>query len=322
MNRLLIGTPGGSLPPPPTRDRACRVRLSFSGLAVETQQYGRLPWYDPALFALTNAADREAVYAAKLSNGDRHCIMTFDPDLGHVNRLGPYNNIQIPYAHMTHPDLMRRDTREVIGHGLTPLVNLGCDHEDGVPYFQNALDRLHVLNECLRADPADLTRYVIVVPGWDGTFYGWSPDEITEFGRVFRSLMPQGYLAIEHDPGHIPVGGGIGDWQPGGPMSTYDVLLSEFAFGDDVPPDDSLWQVALRLLGPRWVRPADAPDYMTTEYAISKWYLASGNARGPYYPIAFEWWGTFDWVQWDTTTEACAQQRAYLSAVGYGDCTG
>lgn len=320
------------LPAPPSRDRACRIRLSFSGLTVTTQQYGTLPWYDMALFALTNPADREAVYAAKAAAGDRHCLMSFDPDEGgHVNRLGPYADILIPYSHMLHPDRMRADTREVITHGFTPLINLGCDNEGDGQHLTRALERLQALVICLQADEVDLTPYVVVMPGWDGTFYGWDPAEIETFGHTFRALLPNGYLAIEHDPGHVPIGGGAGDWSLHGPMSTYDIILSEFQF----PPSPTLspeahaaymqqvWQVALRLLGPAWVPPADADAYMTTAYAISKWYLREGTPRGPYYPVAFEWdGGTFAWVQGGTTSANNAQERAYLSALGYGDCTG
>jgi hypothetical protein len=310
-------------PPPPTRTQVCSVRPYFAGLTVVTQQFGTLPWYDMALFCLAAESDRQAVYAAKRAVGATHCLMSFDPDEGGpVNRLGPYKDIRIPYSHMGHPDLMRRDTREVITSGFTPMVNLGCDHEDGVPYFQNALDRLRALVECLKADPADLTQYVLVMPGWDGTFYGWTPEEITEFGRVFRQLLPNGYLAIEHDPGHIPIGGGAGDWSSSGPMSTYDVLLSEYSYGDDAPPSDGMFQVACRLLGAAWVRPPECEPYMDHNYAVAHWYLGQGSPRGPYFAIAFEWWATFDWVQWATTADAIAQQRAYLSALGYGVLTG
>ncbi|HXU02818.1 MAG TPA: hypothetical protein VN903_17755 [Polyangia bacterium] len=312
----------GPLPPPPSRAAVCTVRPYFAGLTVVTQQYGTLPWYDPALFALTSRDDRQAVYNAKRSVGATHCIMTFDPDEGgYVNRLGPYKDIIIPYSHMGHPERMREDTREVLTQGFTPIVNLGCDKDDG-PYYQNALDRLHALVDCLKADPADLTQYVLVTPGWDGTFYGWTIEQITDFGQEFRRLLPNGYLAIEHDPGHIPMGGGPADWAIDGPMATWDVILSEYDYSDDTPPSGSVWQVACRLLGPKWVRPSDCDDYITTEYAIAHWYLGQGNPRGPYFPCAFEWWATYNWVQWRTTAESVASQRAYLSALGYGVATG
>lgn len=326
----------GPFPAPPSRTQACRIRLSFSGLIVSTQQYGVLPWYDMALFALTNPADRGIVYAGKRGNGDRHCLMSFDPDEGgYVNRHGKYKDILIPYSHMLHPDLMRRDTREVITNGFTPLVNLGCDREDNVPYFQNAIERLLALHECLKDDPADLRKYVVVMPGWDGTFYGWEPAELQEFGRIFRDLWPDGYLACEHDPGHIPCGGGAGDYDPdSGRMKDYDILLSEFNY--PINPDtpdfseqmQQVWQVALRLLGPAWVRPDDADDYMTTEYAINKWYLGAGSTRGRYFPCAFEWsGGTLRWTntpddQLIAVSQDNARERAYFSALGYGDCTG
>lgn len=321
---LLLG--GASLPPVPSRAAVCGVRLDFSGTIVVTRQYGRLPWYDMALFCLLDPADRAAVYAAKHAARSTHCLMSFDPDEGtHVNRLGVYDDIIIPYSHMLHPETMVRDTTEVLQNGFTPIVNLGCDREDGVPYFQNAVDRYRALVACLGRDA--LMRYVLTIPGWDGTFYGWEPEEITEFGRIVRDVCPHAYLGIEHDPGHIPVGGGAEDYNPvTGRMRDYDVVLSEFRMPFAPDDGDQLWQVALRLLGPAWVKPPDAPDYMTTEYAIHKWYLSQGSPRGPYFTCAFEWdGGTFRWVQVNPNDLEALQrvsadnqrERDYFVAAGY-----
>lgn len=331
MSRVLLlsGSAGEGLPTQlPSRDQVCRVRHSFAGLTVVTQQYGSLPWYDMALFALAARSDRQRVYDGKHAAGDRHCLMSFDPDEGgYVNRLGPYKNILIPYSHLKYPDRFRTDLVEVLTQDFVPIVNLGCDKDDalGVGYTQ-AVERLRALRDVWAG--TDFHRRCLVLPGWDGVFYGWEPEELEAFGKLFRELFPDGYLAVEHQPGRIPVGGGQGDWKRTGRMSTYDVLLHEFDFpqpkdGNYEENMGNVWQVALRSLGPKWIKPADAPDYMTTAYATGKWYLGEGSDRGPTYVCAFEWsGGTFAWVQGGTTSAQVAADRAYLSALGYGDCTG
>lgn len=321
---MLVGDGGGGLPPVPTRDQVCRVRLSFfGGVIVDSADYGLLPWYDMAMFAVS-PSDRAQAFAGKRRLGDRHCLISFDDDEGgYVNRLGPYANIKIPYSHKQHPDLMRRDTIEILTNGFLPIVNLGSDGPGGIV---TAKPNLEALVDCLGAD--DLMRYVLVMPGWDGTFYGWTPDELQEFGAFFRACVPNGYLAVEHDPGHIPCGGGAGDWdRDTGRMRDYDVVLSEFDFpGGNM---DTVWQVGCRLLGPAWRRPDDCPEWIDTQYAIDHWYLGTGSRRGPYYPIAFETWNPFRWVQQPQQLQALAaaagdiaSQRAYLSSCGWGDCTG
>jgi len=54
------------LPAPPTRSQLCGIECAFQGLSVETQQYGLMPWFEPALGWLDLEADRQAVYDVKI----------------------------------------------------------------------------------------------------------------------------------------------------------------------------------------------------------------------------------------------------------------
>ena len=109
----------------------------------------------------------------------------------------------------------------------------------------------------------DLTPYILFRPGWDAVFYGWGgaqgkgqasqyglrwryvgdkprpgqpstnaldeqQERVRDFGLLFRQILPAGYLSIEHTPGNIPCGEGGGDYAPGGLMTTFDTVLSEF----------------------------------------------------------------------------------------------
>lgn len=298
------------LPPIPTREEVCSVRLTFQGLTVQTAQYGALPWFDAALFSLT-PEDRHAVYAAKLAAGDSHAIIQYDANAGSI-----YDEPDQPYQQMNgpafelHPDAFLAAIREVLVADLIPMIFMGGD--DGEKGYAIASAQLPGLIALLQSGERDYTQDVLISPGWDGVFYGYSPEHITAFGQQFRVLCSHGYLAIEHQPGRIPVGNGPLDWARGGNvMENYDVLLSEFANWPE--KGDQIWQVAARTLGPAYRRPADQPAH---DDLNPPWYLAPGTVRGPYFPVAFEY-AEYPWVRSRISAEEVSQGRAYFKAIGY-----
>lgn len=321
------GGGGGGLPPVPTRDQVCRVRLTFQGLTVNTGQFGSLPWFEPAYVCLDDPADRAAVCRAKRAAGDTHLILECSSTANPVysGEHTPYRDIPINIKKWDDdPTGFRALVEEVILEGLTPIVAFDGDEGDDLDYGDpNARRQLAWMAPLFASSRlGDLNQRILYARLWDGVFYGSSPENIASFGQLFRSILPDGYLGIEHNSGHIPVGGGAGDWANGGPMSTYDVLFSEFDYGPGQPANETIWQVACRLLGPAWRRPDDCPDYITTDYAERHWYLSDGTPRGRYFAIAFEWEGAYLWVRGQSTAEEEAACRAYLSACGYGDLTG
>jgi len=146
-------------------------------------------------------------------------------------------------------------------------------------------------------------------------FYGSSPANIKNFGAEFRKLLPNGYLGIEHNPGHIPTGLGEADWLPGGTMENYDVLLSEFADqSDPAAGNDTIWQVVARC-----VRPYHrAPDQPAGDDPNPPFYLVD-SARGPRFYCAFEYsfnWGAYGWVRYYSTAQEVATHRQYMLNLG------
>ncbi len=212
----------GPFPPVPTRAQVCGMDVTFGGLTVITSQYGVLPWFDVALFSLT-PSDRLNAYAAKRAARDTHAIIEFTDT---ENSL--YDEPNQPYQQMRergfqrYPAAFLDAVREVRRAGFIPEIRLGGDGPTGYPI---ALDNLEHLIPLLQgASPRDLTQDVLINPGWDSVFYGWAPDQIAAFGARFRELCPLGYLAIEFNPGHIPLGEGGDDYVAGGRMTTFDVL--------------------------------------------------------------------------------------------------
>lgn len=290
----------------PTRDRVCSVGLKFQGLTVNSTQFGQLPWFDAALFSL-QPGDRAQLYPQLRSAGNTHAI------IGYTSRRGDsiYNEPGQPYQQMTDPGFELDDAafssavREVLSAGLVPMVFL--DGDNGQLGYATAVKQLPNLARAL----GSLYKYVLVSPGWDGVFYGYTPQQLFDFGAQFRSFFPDGHLAVEHQPGRIPAGGGPGDWLPTGGMATYDVLLSEFMDGN--LHQDSTWQVGGRVLGPAYIRPNEQPS---GDDPNPPFYFASGNPRGAYYSVAFEYY-EYEWVRSLVTASQVENDRNYLKSLGW-----
>lgn len=304
-------------PPVPTRDQVLGMKISFQGLTVKTVQFGTIPWFEPGIVSL-NADDRQSVYAAKKAAGDTHLILGFST--GGILYDEPGNPFQqfIQPDYEANPSLFLSLVEEIILNGFVPVIAFDGDDADNPEHgYPNALRQLPILVSLMKTSKyADLNSYVLYARLWDGVFYGSSPENIKAFGAAFRALLPNGYLAIEHNTGHIPVGGGPGDYAPGGKMVDYDVIMSEFDNGTATAStaNDSIWQVVGRLLGPNWVRPPEMPA--SDDSLHPPWYLAPGNSRGPYYAVAFEF-DEYRWVRGQVSDAQMKTERAYMRQIGY-----
>lgn len=295
-------------PPAPSRDQVCSVQLTLSGLTISTIQYGTQPWFEIAYQTLTSAEDRASVRAQKKAAGDTHLILEFFTNEQSIyDEPGqPWQKAMTPSGE-NNPQWFRGLVEEVIRDGLIPIV--AFDGDDGQTGHFNALRQLPILVSLL----SDLNRYLLYARLWDGVFYGSTPEQIGAFGLAFRNLLPNGYLAIEHNTGHIPVGNGEDDYRLGGLMQPYDVVFSEWG----VPLEqDSFWQVAARLIGPAYRRPPDQPS---ADDPRPPFYLAPGTPRGPYYAISFELVnpGLYAWVRGQCTAAQIQQKQNYVKAAGY-----
>lgn len=139
---------------------------------------------------------------------------------------------------------------------------------------------------------------------------------IKDFGLQFRSILPNGYLALEHTPGNIPVGLGPSDYDRDGLMSTYDTLMGEFA----TVHENSFWQVLARMQRP-FYRPADMPANNpdgTPNDPNPPHYTAQGTPRGPYFYIAYEptTGGVYEWCRGRCSLEDVKQVDSYMRSCG------
>lgn len=307
------------LPAPPTRDQAIHLCTTFQGLTVNTPTYGTLPLFEAAL-PWMSYADRQAVYAAKHAAGNAFCPGG-DTHLVIQIPSGPalYDEPNQPYSADRFPPLDWTNGLTSISTQLNDLV-VEVRQNGFIPVLfmqeDQAISSVEapLVIQALHNDPrGDLSLQAVFMPGWDGVFYGWSPDQIVAWGSAARSLIPQGFIGIEHQPGRFPVGEGGGDWVAGGRMTVFDFILGEY----NEPPDDTIWQIAARSLGPAYVRPPDQPS---GDDPNPPWYFATPSPRGPYTACFFEF-NEYSWIRGGVSLANIIKQRAYGQGVGY-NCGG
>lgn len=315
-------------PKPPTRDQLCAVKMSFQGLTFNTPSYGNVYWWETIAW-WPNPADRQAAYVAKRAAGDTHIII----DLSGAYKEGipgSYNDVGADYSQNL--SALVALAEEAINEGFLIDLRLAGDgrskarNPDGSYPYNDPVGLTYghewLMENLPRIVAAfkHLAPYIIFVPGYDGVFYGWGdppdkpdlqPDRVMAFGKLFRSLLPNGVLGLEFSAGHIPLGEGGGDYQPGGRMQDFDVIYGEFdPFNYH---QDSTWQIVGRL-APEYHRPPDQPpdDDRGVE---GKRYLAVPNPRGPWFFIAFEIL-TYNWVRGRNSPQDIAAYRQYFADMG------
>jgi hypothetical protein len=327
---ILVGLEKGAsvFPAIPTRAQVCGLSTSLAGLTYQTTQYGPIPaWF----YGKLNAEDRAIARAAHRAAGDTHIPIPISEAYKESGTLWP---AALAEGYDWTQDLatMRDILTEAICDGFfidCPLagdgMGAGPDYNDpvGNTYGQQWLmENLQRIVESLQGksgEGQDLTPYMIFRPGWDGVFYGWGipgevpdlqPTRVKDFGALFRSVLPNGYLAIEHTPGNIPCGEGGSDYAAGGLMTTYDTILSEF----NTVHEDSCWQVVARMV-PDYHRPPDQP---AGDDPHPPFYLAPGNPRGPYFYVGFEptKGGVYQWCRGQCSEQDVVDTRNYLKALG------
>ncbi len=336
------------LPRPPTRAELCGIRCQFQGLTVTTQQYGTLPWFEPALGWLALQTDRTAVYDVKAAAGDTHINLALS---------GSYNEIDQAYEHIPGRDYsqdlpaLRALITEAITAGvarglpsgfriLLAMAGDGMGPDPvGMTYgFSWLMQHFEHVWRALRGDGGegpDLTPWIIPMPGYDGVVPGWQPWScVNRYVQMARAVVgPHAALAIELAAGYNSWSGEANDWAtPDG--QCFDVILSEFPYqigpprpippdllnangwrstatNEDRAPYDQVWQIIGALI-PDFRRPADMP---ANDYPNGVPYrLGGGTPRGPYYFSAFEF-DTYGWVRWCPVSQVL-MHRAYLYSLG------
>lgn len=304
-----------SMIPVPNREQLCTAKQTFQGLTVFSQQYGALPLFDPVALWFTgpNAdADCAAVCQAHTSVGDQ--ILTISLS-GQYNEAGQaYQNI--PGADFSNnlSDLSAR-LLSIVRRGLYIDLRLAGDgtapDPAGMTYGH---DWLMANFERIANGLAAVEPYIRWCPAYDAWWYGWSAQQVKDFGTLFRNVMgQQAVLCGEFGINGPHLGNGEKDYQPGGGLYDYDLFQLELDAGNAGGHNDDLWQPGARMIGPAYVRPPDQPH---GDDPSPPFYLIGGTDRGPFHAQAFE-----DWLYYQVRNQCTIQQitdyRDYKRGVGF-----
>ncbi len=283
----------------PTREQVCNGQTTQQGFTVTTTQFGAMPWWG-ACWAWLTQADRSMAAAQLRAHGDTICLIERPSGVPLYNEGGNF------YSPDKFPALSMSDSafaalvEETLGYGFSAVwIFLGGD--DGQAGYPIAVAQVQSLAPAM----GTLNAYACYFPGWDGVFYGYTPEQVASFAAIARSAGAQ-YVGVEGSTGHIPVGNGSADYEPGGLMEGYDVILGEF---NDGQFDDTVWQVLARMQRP-YVRPADQP---ANDDPNPPFYLAQPSPRGPFYFRIFEYY-IYGWVR-GTPASVVAASRAQFAAM-------
>lgn len=338
------------LPTVPTRAQVCGYKGHFQGIVYHTQEFGDFPGF---MLEMLQEQDLYTALAQHKALGDTHVTVSLTGAYRENSPMYP-PRLREGHDHTHKLAEFKATLRKMICAGLFIDLSLGGDgrskpkNSDGTyPYndpvgdtygFEWLMDNIERILKAFRGDidsdapdGEDLTKYILFRPGYDGVFYGWGedhdgvdrqPQRVIDFGAKFRSVLPNGYLAIEHTPGNLPVGEGTYDWAPENydpnrghepyGMRHFDTIMAEF---DNWPQvSDAEWQIAGRTLGPAYHRPSDQPS---GDDPNPPFYLAAGTPRGPWFPVAFEFAKYVESHGSGMTPEEVERGRQYYKALGY-----
>lgn len=297
------------LPQEPTRDEICSSATTLQGLFFNHSSFGNMPLFEACLPWL-DSASRQSVYQAKrVINDKRLCIevpnnkpLYDEPDNAYSPDRFPALSLNID----SFVDLIY----EVINEGFFPQI-----HMDEI---QSESERLMpIIATALRDSKyGNLLRYCILIPGWDGVFYGWPVEAIIKWAEDARAIDPNIYLFLEFSSGHIPFGEGGSDYLPNGRMMIFDGMLSEH--GAWLPYNqlagDQVWQILARIgCYNGYNRPSDQPrddDPNPPNYICD-----SVTPRGKFYSHYFEN-GIYEFVRDKITVDQIKQQNQYIKNLG------
>lgn len=300
-----------ALPSEPTREQILTAPHSFQGLIIPGTSYGNLPWFDGCI-ASFNDSDRKLIYQAKRACGDKVCALDLSWNYAEPGQPYGTGNLVPPCDLSNDLDRLVDLIKEILAAGFYVDLRLAGDGQSNPPYhdyndpvgwtyghqwLMNNLERIVTAVE-------KYIPYIIFCPGYDGVFYGWTPEQVRDYWHKLRYLIgDKGYSAIEYSIGVCHLGDGEATYDGGEP----DLVYQEF---NQNLHDESYWQLAARMLGPDYKRPDDDRNRDTPV-----WYLKKGTPRGKIYWNAYEW-KTYCWTRNRCSISDIERDRDYLRNSG------
>ena len=277
-------------PQTPARSDVLGIHMHFrGGIIVNSPLYGKMPWWPSALSWLSYS-DRQLVYEQMRLVGDTHALIEIPNGLPLYNEAGQF------YSPDKFIAMDWTDNETLMSPQLSQLVDEVI--QEGFKYIIAMDERVDhstkIVQLVMNALSDEQLAFGVVIPGYDGVFYGWTPAQISNWAAVARSIRPNCYLGIEFNIGHIPLGNAISDYEPSGGMKDYDLILGEFP---SPVTGDAVWQILGRCIRPYNRPPQQVGDPNPPFYLID-------SVRGVRYFCAFETSYPYLWVRTDMTNQA------------------
>jgi hypothetical protein len=332
-----IAPPPVPLPPAPTRDQI--ITAQNWGMQGETWSDAtctngqKVPLWDPIITPMS-ADCRLAAYKRKHDvYGDRKVIIPIawgypEPGTALINVNGTDWTNDMPTVRARVLEAVTAGLYvdlNYAGDGASILTTSGaCAWQEITPGYRDYGEQcaealVPLVDAALLGDGSshatgNLLPYVIKTLGWDGTFYGSAtPDQVSHWSTVARASDSAAVLSMEFNVGHIPLGEGPGEYDPGGRMFNFDLVKGEFDPANQGYHNDATWQISGRLLCSDWTRPADMP---AGDDANPPCYVSSTTPRGRIYVDDFEN-DTYCWVRLSCTIGDVVLHAQYMRSLGW-----
>jgi hypothetical protein len=324
--------PVPTLPAPPSRDQLLSGRFKFQGLTVTLPRFGTMPWWGACWMWLTED-ERKSAAAQLIAQGQTLLDIEVPSGKPLYDEPGQfYSADKFPAIDPSWTEIGNA-IAYAVSYGFTGVwLFLGGD--DGQQGYPIALSQVGSAASVFASHPSgDVRKFVVPIPGYDGVWHkpnptsgtGYNPPQIRQFSLTARA---SGFatIGIEGGVGYLLCGEGGANYAPGGNMSGYDLILSEY--NDGVFEAGDFWQIMARYLGPAYVRPAaqqqhvnngpSDPLYPEANDPHPEFVLKSLNEQGlPYVHRPFEY-GLYGFVR-STPPSAVASWRQQFVAAGSPD---
>lgn len=246
------------LPAAPSRSQLLEGRFKFQGLQVTLPRFGTMPWWGACWMWLTEE-ERQSAAAQLIAQGQEildievpSAVPLYDEggQFYSPDKFGPIN-----------PPM--REIADAICYAISygfKGVWLFLGGDAGQAGYPIAMAQVQDAGSVFGSHPSgDVRKFVVPLPGYDGCWHkpnsagtGYNPPQIRQFSLTARAAGFR-YVAIEGGTGYLLCGEGGGDYQPGGAMSAYSLVLSEYDDGEF--DSGNFWQILARYLGPAYLRP-------------------------------------------------------------------
>ncbi len=242
------------LPAAPSRSQLLEGRFKFQGLRIALPRFGVMPWWG-ACWMWLSEDERKSAAAQLIAQGQT--LLDIEVPSGRAlydepnqfyspDKFGPINPSMLEIANAI---------CFAISYGFKGVwLFLGGD--DGQVGYPIAIAQVQEAGTVFGPHSSgDVRKFVVPIPGYDGVWHkpqpgsgtGYDPPQIRQFSLTARASGFQ-YPGIEGGTGYLLCGEGGGNYAPGGAMSAYSLILSEYDDGQFVTGD--FWQIMARYLGP------------------------------------------------------------------------